>query len=404
MDRLLRSVVPRLRAALVLPLALAACDGADPTEPAPPRVGELTVDASAAWAFTGLGETARIVSVSDPAASDVWDVAFFATGVMLNGGAAGPGGVEGYCVCQNGDPTDAQVLTMTPETELADFLAVDMSSLPADSLWKSDALAAAIRDWFAYDPRTHTVSADTSRVWLVRTAGSSPSFAKLRVRRIENAAREHAGTVTLEYALQPAAGAPVGETRSLAVDLSSGGRVHVDLESGQVVAASSDWDLALEGYAIRVNGGVSGSGQAGAVLAGEPFATIGDAGSAPVSVYAGDAFGGVFDAHRWYRYDLRGEHQIWPTYQVYLIRRRGEVYKVQLTGYYGAGRRDAADHDPLRAPGRLRRRAWLPHDSAAPSRPSSRSSRGRGGWTPRTAARCAAGWWKRARGPRSRAP
>jgi hypothetical protein len=53
--------------------------------------------------------------------------------------------------------------------------------------------------------------------------------------------------------------------------------------------------------------------------------------------YRGDAFGGVFDEHRWYRYNLTGtDHQIWPTYDVYLIRRGTEVYKVQLVSYYDA--------------------------------------------------------------------
>jgi hypothetical protein len=44
----------------------------------------------------------------------------------------------------------------------------------------------------------------------------------------------------------------------------------------------------------------------------------------------------VFDAHPWYRYNLDGGHQIWPTYDVFLIRRGDAVYKVQLTSYYGA--------------------------------------------------------------------
>src|SRR5690606_31583636 len=127
-----------------------------------------------------------------------------------------------------------------------------------------------------------------------------------------------------EYALQFAVGAAMGETRTLPVDLSAGGRVYVDLVRG-ALSDASDWDLALEGYTIRVNGGVSGGGTAGAVLTDEPFASVDDAGEAPASVYRADAYGGVFDAERWYRYDLQGNHQIWPAYQVYLIRRGSEV-------------------------------------------------------------------------------
>lgn len=45
----------------------------------------------------------------------------------------------------------------------------------------------------------------------------------------------------------------------------------------------------------------------------------------------------VFNENRWYRYNLTGtDHQIWPTFDVYLVRRGSEVYKVQLIGYYNA--------------------------------------------------------------------
>jgi hypothetical protein len=42
----------------------------------------------------------------------------------------------------------------------------------------------------------------------------------------------------------------------------------------------------------------------------------------------------------WYRYNITGtDNQIWPTYDVYLVRRGSDVYKVQLVGYYDAGGR-----------------------------------------------------------------
>ena len=45
----------------------------------------------------------------------------------------------------------------------------------------------------------------------------------------------------------------------------------------------------------------------------------------------------VFTAKKWYRYNLTGnDHQIWPTYDVYLVRRGAAVYKVQVTSYYSA--------------------------------------------------------------------
>jgi hypothetical protein len=171
------------------------------------------------------------------------------------------------------------------------------------------------------------------QVWKVRTA-SGDAYAKLHVTGIADADPDHAGSVTFEFALQPSAGAPFEPTRSATVDLAAGA-VHFDLESASVVSANDDWDLLFDGYDIRVNGGVSGSGSAGASLAGEPFDAITDAGDLTSSHYRGDAFGGVFDETPWYRYNLEGNHQIWPTYDVYLIRRGESVYKVQLTSYYG---------------------------------------------------------------------
>lgn len=166
-------------------LVLSACDGGI-TEPTPPDPGAtLTVDASSAtaWALVDLAVPARVVPAAEPAASSEWDIAFRATGVMLNGGTNGSAGVVAACVCQNAGATDEQVKAMTPESELADFEAVTAAGIPAaGAAWTTD----------------------------------------------------------------------------------------------------------------------------------------------------------VFDQKKWYRYNLTGsDHQVWPTYDVYLVRRGSEVFKVQLTGYYG---------------------------------------------------------------------
>lgn len=45
----------------------------------------------------------------------------------------------------------------------------------------------------------------------------------------------------------------------------------------------------------------------------------------------------VFTSHVWYRYNLTGnDHQIWPTFNVYLIKRGSAIYKVQVINYYDA--------------------------------------------------------------------
>lgn len=320
-------------------LLLAACD-ASPTDTGPieDSVQEMTVDASEDWAFVALGDEASEVQVADPATSTDWDIAFFATGVMLNGGDAGSAGVDGTCLCLNAALSDAEIVALTEEDGIEAFEAVTAADIPADEeAWEGDGLVAAIDGWYSYDFQTHTVSAAPDAVFKVRTADGA-SFAKLHVTDIANPTQQHAGTVTLEFAVQPGAGEPFGETVTLQVDL-SGGAVAVDLEAGATVdVGAAGWDLELSGYVVRVNGGVSGDGEAGAVIVEEAFETIDDAGDLTARHYAADEFGGVFASEdagrRWYKYNLEGGHQIWPTYNVYLIRSGADVYKLQLASYY----------------------------------------------------------------------
>lgn len=331
--------------------AFAGCT--DNSNPTGPDVGEpfgtLTVDASADWTFVRLGDNASTVQVSDPASSTSWDIAFFATGVMLNSGAAGPSDVVGYCICQNENATDADVKAMTADTERADFEAVTTADIPTDEdSWQSDALNPAIDGWWRYDMATHTVSAADDQSWIVRTA-EGDSYFKLRVTEIAGATRDNAGSVTLEFALFDEGTNSYGETKSLTVDV-SGGPAHVDLLTG-AVSDEENWDLRFEGFEVRVNGGVSGSGEAAAVLAGTHFDDTPPATEVEESVFAADQYGGVFDEHRWYRYNLEGRHQIWPTFNVYLIRVGDTVYKLQLTSYYrpsdGAARHITFRYAPL---------------------------------------------------------
>ena len=312
-------------------LFLGACDDSDPAGPNP-EAGTLTVDASQGWAYVAFDDgVATEVSVAESSTSGEWDMAFNATRVMLNGGAAGPGDVRGFCICQNAGATNAQVMAMTPSSELADFEQVTNPEPPQDAGWTLESFVAAVEGWYEYDFGTHTVAAAPGNVFAVRTA-SGTSFAKLRVIDIAGATQTHAGTVTMEYAWQPAAGAAFAATDTVELDASIGERL--DLETGAVSTTTGDWDLALEGWDIRLNGGVSGSGSAGAYLTGDAFDEVLDAGEAPAGAFSTDAYAGVFGEHPWYRYNLDGAHSIFPTFEVYLIDTGDAVYKVQLTGYY----------------------------------------------------------------------
>lgn len=319
-------------ACLIAVLAVAGCSESSPVDVPEPEESTLQVDARTEWAFVELGAEAKQVTVADAATSDAWDVAFNATGVMLNGGAAGPGGVQGYCVCANAGATDAAVMAMTPGSELAAFEAVTLADLPAsEDAWQSDALDPVIDGWYTYDMTTHVVTADPTQVWMIRGAGDDPEYASFHVTQIADGTQAGAN-VTIEFAVQSAAGAALGSPQSVVLD----GRtapVYFDFATG-AVSDADNWDIQLDGFDLLVNGGVSGSGGAGALLSGSTFAEVTDPSSAMASLYRGDQFGGVFAAHAWYRYNLDDNHTIFPTFDVYLVRRGTQVYKVQIIGYY----------------------------------------------------------------------
>jgi hypothetical protein len=140
--------------------------------------------------------------------------------------------------------------------------------------------------------------------------------------------------VTIEYAVQADSNAAFGTVQTLDVDL-TGGMQQVDLNTGTSGTSVADWDLELEGFDIRLNGGASGTGDAAASAASEPF---GDVATAVTfgSAYRTDVFSGIFGASPWYRYNLAGDNRISPTFDVYLIDRGSVTYALQIVNYYGA--------------------------------------------------------------------
>ena len=329
----LRPAAPR-RAATVLSLAalvtVAACARDEVTAPVQPVAGTVTVDASAGWAYLSLGAGA-VVSPADPAASTAWDMAFNATNVMVNGGAAGPGGVAAYCICQNAAATGTEVLAMTRDSELGDFTAVAAAAIPASASFQSDALVPALGGWFTGTGAAATAAAGKS--WLVRLHDET-RFAKLRVVSLTGPTAAGPGRVTLEYAVQPSATAAFGAIRTLAVDVPATGSVRVSLGDGATTTSATAWDLRWDGWTLRANGGVSGSGKAAVASTADAFEAITTA-AVDARAYASDRYAGVFATKPWYSYNLLGDHRVSPNFNVYLIKRGETVYKVQLVDYYG---------------------------------------------------------------------
>lgn len=318
-------------------LVLSACDLGVTDPNVSPQTGSITVDASASYTYVDLdGDTLAPVAVTTSATSSEWALGFFGTTVTTNGGAAGPGGIEIACICANDGASSAEVMAMTPASELAEFDSVTAGAA-ATAAFSSDELTTAITGWYAGSGAAATIVA--GRSWIVREGSPTAILGKIRILSISGASATAMGTVQLEYAVQPSAGAAFNTTDTLEFAVGTE-PIYVDLTTG-AVTSSANWDLQFAGWTIRVNSGVSGSGTVRAVLdATTSYEDITNtyAATAPAQAYSTDAFRGVFATKPWYRYNLTGtDNQIWPTFNVYLVRRAGVLFKVQLVSYYGPG-------------------------------------------------------------------
>jgi len=317
-------------------LALVACS--DNTGPGSQSSAEFTVNAAAAFAYLKLGAPADTVTVADPSASTAWDLGFFATTVSLNGGAAGPGGVRGFCVCEHASATttELQAFSADPTKQQAVFDSVTVADIPADASFVSDLLEPVIRGWYTGAYGSGTLTAN--RVWVVRVGtGPSAVLGKVHILELQGATATTPGKLKFQFAIEPAAGQPFAADVTDSVDLTGSGPVYYKFTTAGA-GTSSDWEAKFDHWDIHLNGGVSGPGAvAGLVDSADAYASITYAMVAPIppQAFQVDAFSGVFGTKPWYRYNITGaDNQIWPTFSTYLIKRGATVFKVQLVGYY----------------------------------------------------------------------
>jgi hypothetical protein len=317
---------------------LAACsDDTGPTEPGS-QFTTIQLNSATTPAYVTLGATATIPSVTDAQASSAWDLAFTpGFEIKVNGGASGPAGVKAYCLCANATLTQTQIEALTAQDGVDAFSAVTTASIPTDASFEADAASQAIHDWYDYDPTTHAVT-PSDKAWGIRLASTTGGIAKFHVKAIPAAGMSNAGPVTIEWALQN--GGAMGADQTASVDLSGGAKIYVNLTTGATsTTATSGWDVALQGYTISVNGGTSGNANVSALelAPSSSFATYSAITSVPASIpasaYSTDGTGGAFVANPPYRYNST-THQLWPTFDVYLVKRGTAVYKVQVVTYY----------------------------------------------------------------------
>lgn len=123
--------------------------------------------------------------------------------------------------------------------------------------------------------------------------------------------------------------------------------VYIQLSSGKEVMPqdpqnSTDWDLALQRFQIKVNGGISGKGGVEvALVRGTTFPALA---TAPQSSYVTDQQDSADEdldpdyafvqQGTWYSYNAM-THLLTPKDQVYVVRATtGAHYKLQMSGYY----------------------------------------------------------------------
>lgn len=323
---------------LLLPVVV-ACDSSASTGPAPLNTAttELLVDASASTAYVRLGDTVRTVTPSAPATSTEWDLSLFATTVALNSGAGGPGDVQAYCLCGNENVTNAQIQTLTAANQRAAFDAVTAAQIPADNQFSSESLIPRVTGWYTGNGASAAANPARTFVLLRTRVLPIPLYGKFRVTNISGATATTPGSVTIEYTMQATGAGPLPAARTATITVGAA-PVFFDLVNGREVSAAETWDIRFEGFLIRANSGASGG--AGILVAppvDAPFATLDLTAlrATPNPAFGQDALGGPFGARPWYRYNVTGtDLQIWPTFNVYLVKRGAQVWKVQLVGYY----------------------------------------------------------------------
>lgn len=321
-----------------LALTLSACED-EVTGPDDDFVeGELTLDASnpATFTYMTFADGGSVVPVTDPSTSTEWDIAFRRFSAKLNGGVAGPGEVAGANLANNAGATDLQVVAFTEADGEAAFDQVTEDYIAGATFVEDGLVEDLSGPWFRFDPIAGTLVANSGAAWKVRE--SDGGYAIVRVSQLDMAGNDPLA-VTLEYRHQDAGGS-LGDIATVEIDLTAG-TGSVDLATGMVVTPSDcNWDVSVSPmFAIEFNAGCD----AGTfpLDAAEDFTTLEQADDAPeygpfLSVISGAIPSSVDDASGVFWYNIEENNRLWPTQNVFLIRRGTEIYKMQVTDFYNA--------------------------------------------------------------------
>ena len=312
-----------------------ACES-DATAPDPGFIeGQVTIDATSATNFVYVSlETGSVVTVADPTTSTAWDIAFRRFSTKLNGGVAGPGGVAGFSLATYSDATAEEVVAFTPADGEAAFEAVTEAHIAGATFTEDGLIEDVSGPWFRFSPQAGTLVANPGAAWRVRAADGG--FALFRVAALQMAGQAPLG-LTVEYRHQPESGT-LGATGSVAVSFAQG-PAHIDLSTGTIVQpAGCNWDVRVTPqFGIEFNAACSAGSFP--MDATEDFTAVTTASGAPaygpfLATISGAIPNAIEDASGIFWYNIEGNNRLWPTYNVFLVRRGEAVYKVQVTDYY----------------------------------------------------------------------
>lgn len=320
--------------------ALSACESEavipGPDEPGP--TNQITVDATAANDFVHLDlSTGQIVNVASSSTSSDWDIAVRRYEIRINGGPHGPGGASATTVVDNAQLPVATILGFDPENRLPQFDEVDASDIPAAGVFASSILVEDLNGWFS--PAGQSIVANPAKAWKLRLA--TGGHALFRVAAITVEGRALTG-LTLEYRVQQ--GASLGPVETMTVPAGPvGNPTRISFASGGAVTTSGcTWDIDITvALAMKVNAAGCDAGTY-PVPAGTAFTAVATAADAPQYVgylaavsgpipYSIAAADGPPFIHG---IDATNPNRLIPSYNVYLVRKGGAVYKVQFVSYY----------------------------------------------------------------------
>lgn len=285
-------------------------------------------------------DSQSVVTLTEVEAAEntVWDIGFQRTSVFLNTHQETP--VSMYFTGNNSDfydddgvPISDKFVNATPDSELADYLAVTSADVPTDDAFITDSQTTIIGDTFyQYDFTTHVVTPAFDVYYVV---ASDDNYTKFHVTDIVTENRG-IGELTLGVMHQSVLDGNTTFAQEVSVTLDAVGcsaPIYFDFDLLQVVTATDEWDITIPCE--------DGAGEFALNIADDATVLRTDADTyAGIDPQAAQYYGFssdtvtdyAFNSNSWYYYDS-STHLLYSQFGVYLIKTNDKVFKFQITSY-----------------------------------------------------------------------